>query len=280
MAAGSAFRSTIATLLLACAAAGGARPAAAQLRTSGGIDLTYAPSYVWRGVTRSERLVLTPAVWGRLDPGANVLSAGAWSAWEPRGADPGTRTLRRPDSRGVAELDLWAQYTRRLLRTDVSLGAVRYLFFGDGEDDATEAYLQIWPDSDSLGLPVDLRGAVYVGVDGDRPAYAEVEASRSFSLVPLPSGPPSLLLGVTAGYALHAPADAPLARFGETGVTHALGAATLLVPAGRFTAHAGLRHLRGYDAATRTLPQGRESRHRTWGELGASLALGTQRKAK
>lgn len=278
MAARFARRSTASFWLLACPALAAAPAAGAQLHVSGGLDLGYAPSYVWRGITQTERMVLTPAAFVRLDRGPNVLSAGAWSAWEPRKAPPGTLTLRPSERGGLAEVDLWGQYTRHVARTDVSLGVVRYLFPGQVGSDATEAYLQFLPDS--LGIPVDLRAAVYAELEGDHATYAEAEASHSFSLIPLPSGPPSLLVGATAGFSLHAPAGARLARFDGTGPTHLLLAATLLVPVERVTAHAGVRHQRGFDPATRALAPGRESGHRTWGELGMSYALGAQRKAK
>ncbi|HEX6748648.1 MAG TPA: hypothetical protein VF092_15225 [Longimicrobium sp.] len=276
MPAGFSPRLTASLALLAAAVMAIPSPAAAQPRLSIGGDLGYAPSYVWRGVTRSERLVLTPAAFVRLDAGANVLSAGAWSAVEMRKASPGTLTLRPPDEWGPGELDLWAQYTRHVARTDVSLGVVRYVFADNAP--ATEAYLQIWPDS--LPIPIDLRGAAYVGLEGDHPAYAEVEASHSFSLIPLPSGPPSLLVGATAGFSLNAPDDARPVRFADTGPTHLMLGATLLIPVNRTTAHIGVRHQRSFDEAARQLAPGRESDHRTWGEFGVSYVIGTPRKAK
>jgi hypothetical protein len=265
-------------LAITLAAVSDATAAGAQPRLSGGLDVAYAPGYVWRGVTRSERMVLTPAAFVRVDRGPNTVSAGAWSAWEVREAPAQALTLRPPRSPGFAELDLWAQYTRHVARSDVSLGVVRYVFPGDGGEDATEAYLQLWPDS--TGLPVDLRGAAYLQLEGDHAAYAQVEASRSFSLIPLPSGPPSVVLGATAGFSLRAPDDARLARFSDQGPTHLLLSADLMVPAERITLRGGLRHQRGFDDATRALSPVRERGHRTWGELGVSYALGFRGKAK
>ncbi|HEU0053092.1 MAG TPA: hypothetical protein VFQ39_07935, partial [Longimicrobium sp.] len=231
-----------------------------------------------RGITRSERAVFTPAVFARADAGANVVTAGVWSAWEFREAPQATLSLRPPRSAGVGEIDLWAQYTRHVLQTDLSAGVVRYLFPEREGEDATEAYLQLWPDS--TGLPVDLRGALHVGLEEESPVYAEVEASHSFSLAPLPGGPPSLLLGATGGFSLHAPANARPAAFDDEGPTHLLLAATLLVPADRLTVHAGVRHQRSFDGATRRVAPGETSDHRTWGELGLAYVVGPQRKAK
>jgi hypothetical protein len=250
--------------------------AAAQVRTSGGIDLVWAPSHAWRGLVLGERMVVTTTAFAQAARGRDVLAAGAWTAVQAGAAGAGRRTLRQGGRSGVAEVDLWAQYTRRLPGMDASLGLVRYWFPDLEGENRTEAYARLWP----KGLPVDVSGTVFLELDRDHAAYAEVEASRSLSLLPLPWGPPALVVSGTAGWSLAAPEPDPggPARFAAEGLTHVELGLTFVVPVYRVTLHAGTRCSHGFDPAGPTdgAPQ---PERRLWGEVGVSVALGSERRA-
>jgi hypothetical protein len=250
--------------------------AAGQVRTSGGIDVAWSPSHVWRGLVLSERQALAAAGFAQVARADHVLTAGAWTAVQAGRAGTGRRTLRQGGRSGVAEVDLWAQYTRRLPRMDASLGLVRYLFPGLEGVDRTEAYAQLWP----AGLPVDVRGTVFVELAPRDAAYAELEASRSLSLLPLPWGPPALVVSGTAGWSLAAPpADSPRpATLAAEGLTHLEMGLMLVFPVYRVTAHGGVRGQYGFDPVAPTDGAPQPSR-RARGELGVSVAFGSERRA-
>jgi hypothetical protein len=216
-------------------------------------------------------MLVAPSLSARVGSGGNSLSAGIWTAIEPRAAPPSALTLLPSTEEGVAEVDLWAAVST--LRSRVSAGVVRYGRRHSDTDGQYEAYGQLSPFASDA--PVDLRVAVFTGLTTEHSTYAEVEASHSFSLVPLPGGPWSLLTSLTSGFSLH-PDTVPShpAAFERAGATHTQLSLEAIVPLGRTRLRGGVFHLIPYRPVT-GLATGHGQR-RTWGEVEFSHQFGTQ----
>lgn len=278
-------------ILLAAAALASttATNGAAQVRA--GADLVISGDYVWRGVTRAAPHTLQPAGWVTADALGGVLAFGAWAAWEEERAAPGDVTLAGRDGARFGEVDVWGQYTHRVLETDVTLGAVRYQLTGDpasgglGEGSSTtEAYLQLWP---RAGLvPLSPRAALYWDLEESR-RYLEADVTQWLTLIPLPTSPASIVLRALAGYSFDppdAPEAPPLRTFAEAGLTHVDISAALVLPLEDFelplAVHGAAHHQWSEDPATRQRNLTRSTPRRWWFEAGISYAAGPPRRIR
>ncbi|HEX8692429.1 MAG TPA: hypothetical protein VF746_08430 [Longimicrobium sp.] len=276
-------------LLLAAAIAAAPTDGAAQVRA--GVDLVVSGDYVWRGITRAAPHTLQPAGWVTADAGPGVLALGAWAAWEVERAGPDDLTLAGRDLR-FGEVDVWGQYTHRVLETDVTLGVVHYRFTGDeasgglGEEASTsEAYLQLWPRAGLL--PFSPRTALYWDLEESR-RYLEADVTHWLPLAPFPNAPATLVLRALAGYSFDppdAPETAPLRTFAGAGLTHADLSAAVVLPLEDLvevplTLHGAAHHQWSEDPATRQRTLTAASARRWWFEMGLSYAPGPPRRIR
>jgi hypothetical protein len=273
-------------LLAAALLASAARPAAAQIE--GGLDGTMESDYVWRGITRASSAVYQPAAWIGYLLGANEVTGGVWSALEPGRVDDTELTLAGRDGGAMGEWDAWAQYTRHLPGISVAVGAIAYRFRGDAASgglnaaaNTAEIYAQLAP----TALPwLEPRATLYHDVRRTHGTYLEVDASHSFSIIPLL--PTSILLGATGGFSLRQPdvsaSGGRFESFAATGATHAdLRGGVMFRPGReRFAFRALLHHQRSFDDATRPVGTLRAPRSRWWTEVGASYAVAPERKPR
>jgi hypothetical protein len=262
-------------LWIAIASLGAVAPhlASAQPSVSGLATVRYAPSYRWRGRVASERMLIAPSLSARVGRGASALSGGIWTAVETRAAPLSALTLLPATEHGVAQVDLWAAASTRVLRWDVGAGIVRYGRRHSASRGQYEAYGELSPSVPEV--PLDLRISVFTALTAEHATYAEVEATHSFSLLPLPAGPWTLLAGVTSGFSLR-PDTLPAnpAAFARAGPTHTQLSLEAILPLGRPGVRAGVFHLIPYRPIT-DLATGNDQ-PRTWGEVALSYQFGKQ----
>jgi hypothetical protein len=101
------------------------RAAAAQLRVGG--DALLATRYVWRGVERTNGLVLQPDAYVAVDlRGKGWVTGGAWANLELERSGRADFSDRADGKRGLGERDAWLQLTRDLGGVDCTAGWAGY----------------------------------------------------------------------------------------------------------------------------------------------------------
>lgn len=147
--------STAAAVALSVLAAFASATAPTELEAQvvGAADLTFRPTFIWRGLTRISSPSLQPAVSLGLQRESWMLTAGAWAALEPFDAGATEQTLVGRDAGLAGELDYWLQYDRRfrfLGTFDFAVGWIAYTFRGDpleggvGDDfNTSELYMRL-----------------------------------------------------------------------------------------------------------------------------------------
>lgn len=285
--------------LRGCAAIAGlllATPAEGQVMI--GADVTAQSDYVWRGLTRSNRLSIQPSVVVGYKDAANVVSAGAWASVEP--FRPGPNDFSNVGTSGelVGEADVWVQWDRRLqllVTLDLSAGWTAYTFHGHtssgGRGNAWnthEAYVkaklsQAQTVLTALGLPRKPPLAFEVSAWKDlgpiRGVYGEIAVEVDLPILPLGEPLSSLLVRAALGLS-RGQRNVPgteLGHYDGNGATHfeLSGATTLSAPLGRvqLTIHPAAHLQVGIDGATlrRGLAPGDRSRVFVWSSVTVSL---------
>lgn len=199
-----------------------------------GGDALLATRYVWRGVERTNGLVLQPDAYLAVALGGQGwITAGGWGNLQLERSGPTDLSDRADGKRGFGELDAWLQVTRRTLGfLDATAGWVGYfhrasLTAGPGlRYDTHEVYAEIQARSAYLSP----RLAVWWDVSRVRGAY--LETSIDVPVMGAFRGKQFWAIYLTATAGLNADQgpdpDRPLdpVNFAEKGVTHLdLGAA-------------------------------------------------------
>lgn len=276
-----------AVCLAACAAPaqaqGSPEPAA---RIMAGVDVTFATRYVWRGLLRSDVPVFQPAAWIGVARGRYLLSAGAWSTFEPGEPDAAEISL----ASDPGEIEAWFELAARSSHVDASLGFIAR----DGRHARPLGHLPPGFDTRELRVRAVLRdGALRrslhltpsalvawdVGEIGGR--YYEADLEYAATLIPEPRAVPfaTLFLGVTAAWSdgMAAGGAARHAYFTEDGLTHWEARALVsMVPSAKLplVLHLLRRDRFARDPAVRrvsTDPLARSRTHVGWWELTASV---------
>lgn len=116
-------RSIMSAILAALLAA----PAAAQLTVTASAGP--ASTYVWRGLTFTNRPVVQGDLSLALPLAGGTLSGGAFANAEAGAyAGPGHFSMNAHDAAGITEVDVWAEYGRTLGPASVAAGVVAYRF--------------------------------------------------------------------------------------------------------------------------------------------------------
>ena len=107
-----------------------ASPLAGQLGLGG--DVTLPSRYVWRGLTRSQAVVLQPELFMATGGVRDSLRAGLWTSWDVSTSRPDQLSDRGPGRGGLTEANLWVHYQREQGTTSLAIGAMSYHFRDDG----------------------------------------------------------------------------------------------------------------------------------------------------
>ncbi len=193
-----------------------------------GADVAFSTEYVWRGITRTENLVIQPDLYVATAPGRGFLTFGWWANIDPLGADEhGAGDPEVADGR-VRDFDLWAEYSTSSRTVDAALGWVRYDFDENGSVEPGSARLitnEVYGRVQLMLAPLDPKLAVWYDVDKVKGAYIEGSLDLRVPLLPLRLGPITSfhaagLFGWSIGQEVNDARPSEAAHFAGRGLTH------------------------------------------------------------
>ena len=176
---------------LACAT-----PGHAQVTV--GADLGAFTSYVWRGITYTNKFVLQPDAYLTFPTGPATFTAGGWFNIEPGKYDGATDISDGggASSFDVAEFDWWGEFNYPYEKANFTLGGTGYIFPNDAgftkDFNTVEIYGKV-----ALSVPLNPKLAAWYDVDKVKGLY--LEGSVSHSIQPKDQKF-SVVLGALAGF--------------------------------------------------------------------------------
>jgi hypothetical protein len=196
---------------LACAT-----PGHAQVTV--GADLGAFSSYVWRGITYTNKFVLQPDLYLTVPAGGASFTAGGWFNIEP-GKYNGASDISEgggQSSFDVAEFDWWGEVGYPVGKVTLTGGATGYRFPNNAGFTKAFNTVEIYGKA-ALDAPLSPKLAVWYDVDKVKGAYFEGSISHS-----LPATEKvSVTLGALAGFSAGQGAKAgELNNFVDDGFTH------------------------------------------------------------
>jgi hypothetical protein len=206
--------------LLACAVSG-------QAQTEVGADLGLLSSYVWRGLSLTNKPVVQPDLYVAIPIGTAFLTMGGWA-----NIDLGRYNDLADDisesggssSFNLAEFDWWGEVSYPIGRATLTGGATGYIFPNDTNAPNDFGLLtkggntvEIYGKAE-FDAPLSPRLSIYYDVDKVKGAYFEGSISHFIEV----SEKVSVDLGATAGFnaGMGVSADDPSFRFADDGFTH------------------------------------------------------------
>jgi uncharacterized protein (TIGR02001 family) len=244
-------------------------PSAAAQATVGA-DMSLFSSYVWRGVSLTNKPVAQPNVYLTVPAGNASLSIGGWANIDVGSYDDPDDDISQSggvSSLNLAEFDPWAEVNVPVGKATLTGGVVGYIFPNDPPALATED-VNTWEVYGKVGLGVPLSPKLAVYYDFDKVNGTYIEASMSHSL---PLGTTSLNLGAIAGLsAAQAESDEDVNNFGENGFTHLDLSAGVPIAAGIFSITPVLHFLITGDEVTKFTSPGEQSDVKLWGGVTVS----------
>lgn len=257
------------SLAVAALAALLAAPAAAQLSVTAGAGA--ASTYVWRGLTFTNRPVAQGDASLAVPVAGGTLSGGAFANLELGAyAGPQHFSMNGPDRAGITEVDVWAEYGRALGPASIAAGVIAYRFpNAHGFTDAfntTEVYARA-----TLASALSPTVTVYQDVGKVNGTYAEASVTRPVAVADGLTLTFGALAGASRGMSPDEGSDDnPV--FGAEGATHADLWVTAPFSAGEMTIAPTAHLVLARDVATRyTSPT---ERHDAKAWIGARITWG------
>jgi hypothetical protein len=202
----------------------GASPARAQ--ATFGVDLDLFSSYVWRGLSLTNKPVAEPALWVSFPAGNASLTVGGWANTDLGKYDDASEISQSGGTSAfnLAEFDPYAEVAFPVGTATLTGGVVGYIYPND--DPGLTSDFNTWEIYGKAGLDVPLSPELAIYYDFDKVKGAYIEGNVSHSLAA--SERVSIDLGATAGFSAgqHADLDdlgAPEAdffNFAQNGFTH------------------------------------------------------------
>lgn len=248
------------------------REAAAQATV--GADIGLFSSYVWRGVSLTNRPVAQPNLYFTVPAGAATVTAGGWANVDVGSYDDPVNDISQSggvSSFNLAEFDPWAEVNLPVGKATVTGGVVGYVYPNDPPALATED-VNTWElyGKVGLGVPLSPKLAVYYDFDKVNGAYLEGTIAHS-----VPIGGMSLNLGALAGFSAgQAESAEDINNFAENGFTHLDLSAGMPIPAGVLSITPVFHFLVNGDAVTKITSPSDESDVKAWGGVTISWSRG------
>jgi hypothetical protein len=196
---------------LACAT-----PGYAQITV--GADLGAFSSYVWRGITYTNKFVLQPDAYVTVPAGNASITAGGWFNIEPGKYDGATDISEGggASSFDVAEFDWWGEVGYPVGKVTLTGGVTGYRFPNNAGFTKIFNTVEIYGKA-ALAAPLSPKLAVWYDVDKVKGAYFEGSISHSLPA----SEKVSVTLGALAGLSAGQGAKAgEFNNFVDNGFTH------------------------------------------------------------
>jgi uncharacterized protein Gcw-chp len=257
----------------------GAAPGHAQ--ASFGVDLDLFSSYVWRGLTLTNKPVAQPAVWVSFPAGSASITVGGWSSIDLGKYDNLADDISESGGSSAfnfAEFDPYAEVGFTVGKATLTGGVTAYLYPND--DTAPNGFGLLTSDANTveiygkLGIeaPLSPELSIYYDVDKIKGAYIEGGISHSLAASEKVSIDLGAVAGISAGQGIP---DDPLAdesfNFADNGLTHVGLSAGVPFTAGVFSITPVLHVVFDIDDRTKiTSPSNIDTDVKLWG--GVSLS--------
>ena len=214
--------------VLGLAMAGWTSPATAQVTL--GADAAFFSSYVWRGLSLSNKFVIQPDAYVTVPLGPTGLTVGGWANIEPSKYDNLPDDISEggglvgPD---LTEFDWWAELGIPVGSiVTITPGATGYIYPNDKKVPAVPGLLT--EDNNTVEIYgkvafstfLSPKLSVYYDVDKIKGAYIEASVSHGFPLTPALPLTLGALAGFSAGQEINNSDPNELANFNESGLTH------------------------------------------------------------
>lgn len=263
--------------VLASLAAG--TPANAQVTL--GWDVAGFSSYVWRGLSLTNKPVIQPDAYLTIPIGKASLTAGGWSSIDIGKYD----NLKSDISEGggtssfnLTEFDWWGEIGVPVGVATLTGGATGYIYPNDAgftkASNTVEVYGKI-----ALSTVLSPKLSAYYDVDKVKGIYVEGSVSHG-----VPLGPKTLTLGALAGFSNNEqPSSDPSFNFADNGITHVDLSASMGFSAGALSITPSIHGVINSDKATKfTKPTAPNTGFKIWGgvTLSWSKALGAKEEEK
>lgn len=205
-------------------------PASAQ--TELGIDASVYSSYVWRGLSLTNKPVFQPDVYLSFPLGAASLTVGGWANVDIGEYDGSSDIAQGGGSAfNLSEVDPYAEIGFSAGKASIALGGVAYIYTNDApainsDFNTVEVYGTV-----SLDTPLAPSLAVYYDLDKVKGLYVEGSVSHG-----IPLGASTLTLGALGGFSNNMDPDPDdfTFNFADNGFTHLDLSASVEFAAGPF----------------------------------------------
>jgi uncharacterized protein Gcw-chp len=238
------------TALLLVGASVGAAPAQAQAEI--GVDLGIFSSYVWRGLSLTNKPVAQPAVWASIPAGNASVTLGLWSTIDlGKYDDPADISESGGTSSfNLAEYDPYAEVSFTVGKATLTGGGTAYIYPNSAgltkDFNTVELYAK-----GALDAPLSPFINLYYDVDKIKGAYIEGGVSYSVPASEKVSIDLGALTGISAGQGVNDNDPDEFANFFDDGFTHVDLSAGTSFSAGPLSIAPTLHLIIGIDDATK-----------------------------
>jgi Bacterial protein of unknown function (Gcw_chp) len=274
-------RHLLGLLALAIVPASSPREAAAQAEVGAQLDLF--SSYVWRGVTLTNKPVAQPDLWISFPAGSASITVGGWSNIDLGKYDDPENDISESgglSSFNYAEFNPYAEVGFTSGKASITGGVVGYIYPNDLDEapnGGLDSETNTWEVYGSVGFDVPLAPELTVYYDVDKVSGAYVEGGVSHSLALGESHTLDLggLVGVSLGQGFSE--DDESFNFEDDGVTHADFSAGVPLTAGAFSITPVLHFQINGDEATKFhSPTSDGSDVKLWGGVSIGWSNATE----
>jgi Bacterial protein of unknown function (Gcw_chp) len=204
----------------------GAAPGQAQ--ATFGVDLDLFSSYVWRGLSLTNKPVAEPAVWLSFPAGNASITVGGWANVDLGKYDDLADDISESGGSSAfnfAEFDPYAEVSFPVGKATLTGGATAYIYPND--EDAPNPFGLLTSDANTveiygkvgLDTPLSPELAIYYDVDKIKGAYIEGSVSHSLAASENVSIDLGALAGFSAGQGVSDDIDES-SNFDDDGFTH------------------------------------------------------------
>jgi hypothetical protein len=257
-------------------------PVAAQ--TTLGFDAAVFSSYVWRGVSYTNKPVLQPDLYVTIPLGGASFTAGGWANIDIAKYDNAKNDISESGGTSAfnfAEFDWWGEFGIPAGKAQLTLGGTGYIFPNPkscgcftSDFNTIEVYGKV-----ALDVPLSPKVSAYYDVDKVKGFYVEGGVSHG-----IPVGPKTLTIGALVGYNNGQQAKGSKDKsfnFAENGLTHVDLSAALGLSAGSLSITPSIHGVFGIDDATRfSKPTALDTKFKVWGGVTISWSKGFGGKAE
>lgn len=271
----------LAAVLLAAGLGAVPEPAAAQAEV--GADLSLFSSYVWRGLSLTNKPVAQPAVWLSVPAGNASITFGGWASIDLGKYDDVDDDISESGAISgfnFAEFDPYAEVAFPVGKASLTLGATGYIYPNDGDSpDVANDFALLTSDNNTLELygkaafdvPLAPEFSVYYDVDKIKGAYFEGSVGHE---VPLNENVALSLRGLVGFSAGQGITDDPQSdesdNFDDDGFTHADLSAEVPFTAGVFSIAPTLHLIINGDDRVKLTSPTSDSDVKVWGGVTIS----------